>query len=167
MIDYVGELKRIDKCGWDWFHGASPHVREIYSFINYINFFRSSGHIPQFARDFDVLWLQRPRSALGCAFEYPKTVLSLSMRKLKSPNSDLVGESHPVRKRLKVSYNMSSQYNSIHSMTISGVVVYAIHVQRLIDWFTVHQHIKANAISVKKCLCILTACPGCHAHRHP
>jgi len=74
--------------------GASPHVGEMYNLCVFSSPFRRSGYRPQFATDFDVLWLKRFGLAQVCAFWVSK-VLKVSVRGSKSSKSDSVGKSQP------------------------------------------------------------------------
>jgi len=101
-IDYLGEI--IAKFGLGWFYrGFSPCGWNVH-FYCFFFLFRQSGYRPQFATDFDVLWLKRRRLALECAF-WASEVLKASVRGSKSPKSGPVGKSQPKRKRPKIPYN--------------------------------------------------------------
>jgi len=71
-------------------------------------FFRvlRSGYRPQFATDFDVLWLKIFGLAQRCAF-WASKVLTFSERGSKSPKSDSEGKS-----QLKIPYNFVIKQNT-------------------------------------------------------
>jgi len=93
-INYLSEIKRIANFGSDWFYGGfSPCGLNVH-FCCHFFLFRRSGYRPQFATDFDVLWLKRLRLAYGCAF-WVSEVLKFSVRGSKSPKSGSVGKSKP------------------------------------------------------------------------
>jgi len=58
-IDYLGDIKGIAKFGSDWFYRGFPHVGEMCNFAVFSSPVRRSGYRPQFATNFDVLWLKR------------------------------------------------------------------------------------------------------------
>jgi len=60
----------------------------------FASMFLWTGYRPQFATDFDVLWLKRFGLAQGCAFWVSK-VLKFSVRGSKSPKCGSVGKSQP------------------------------------------------------------------------
>jgi len=62
-IDYLVEIKRIAKFGSDWLYGVFSLCGWNVHFYCYFFLFCRSGYRPQFATDFDVIWLKRRRLA--------------------------------------------------------------------------------------------------------
>ena len=101
--------------------GAAPHVGEIYSsdsrffffryFFFYFFLFRQLAYRPQFATDFDVLWLKRRGLAQGCAF-WGSEMLKSTFRGSKCQKTAPVGKSQPTRKCPKMLNNFVITQNT-------------------------------------------------------
>jgi len=116
-IDYLGNIKEIAKFGSDQFKGSvSPSGWNI-QYPVFSSGLLWSDYRPQFATDFDVLWLKRFGLAQGCAFWVFK-VLKFIVRGLNSPKSGSVGKSQlkiPYFVFLSTACTLGKSYiNSVH-----------------------------------------------------
>jgi len=109
-IDYVGEMKRIVKVGWDWFHGGISLCgwNIHFSWFSSSFFDQATDHNSQ-----QILMHYGSKSSFGvrmCLLGVGS--VKIDCKGAKSPKSGPVRKSQPKRKRSKVPYNFVIKRNT-------------------------------------------------------